>query len=76
MYGCISLELLPDLSNLTRLNILDLHGCESLVQLQGLEFLESLQEVDIRNCSALISFPLTDEFFKVSDLSSCFSSHI
>ncbi|XP_031095993.1 TMV resistance protein N-like [Ipomoea triloba] len=64
MYGCISLELLPDLSNLKRLNILDLHGCESLVQLQGLEFLESLQEVDIRNCSALISFPLTDEFFK------------
>ncbi|XP_017234964.2 disease resistance protein RPV1-like isoform X2 [Daucus carota subsp. sativus] len=57
--GCTSMERLPDLSSLTKLEILDLAECSLLTELQGLKELISIRTVYLGGCnSALKTFAL------------------
>ncbi|XP_059623052.1 disease resistance protein L6-like [Cornus florida] len=50
---CISLETLPDLSNLKLLEKLKLKGCKKLHEIKGLKGLKSLKMLDFSLCTAL-----------------------
>ncbi|XP_031122173.1 uncharacterized protein LOC116025179 isoform X2 [Ipomoea triloba] len=51
--NCVSLEKIVTISNLKKLEELDLENCESLVELPNMESLSSLKKLNIRNCNAL-----------------------
>ncbi|XP_074357077.1 TMV resistance protein N-like [Apium graveolens] len=73
-YGCTYMERLPNLSNLERLEMLDLSYCSALTEIQGLEELAYLRKLHLRGCkSSLLACTLTKRFFQIH---SGFGHHI
>ncbi|XP_063943688.1 TMV resistance protein N isoform X3 [Daucus carota subsp. sativus] len=64
--GCISLERLPNLSNLKQLEILDLTNCSGLTEILSLEVLTSLRELYLGGCSpSLLAYTFTKSLFQI-----------
>ncbi|XP_063940300.1 TMV resistance protein N-like isoform X2 [Daucus carota subsp. sativus] len=63
--GCSSMKILPDLSNLKHLEMLDLTGCSALTEIQGSEELSSIRELRLEDCSlSLLQRIFTKRFFQ------------
>ncbi|BBN09736.1 protein MpNBS-LRR14 [Marchantia polymorpha subsp. ruderalis] len=70
----IRVRSLPDISNLTGLQRLDLSGCLDLLSLPlGVESLPELRQLDLRCCSSLTHLPGLDELpnLECLDISGC-----
>ncbi|KAL8090391.1 hypothetical protein AgCh_039750 [Apium graveolens] len=52
--GCTDMERLPDLSNLTQLEILDLADCSLLTELRGLKELTSIRTLYLGGCNSML----------------------
>lgn len=62
---CSSLKRLPNLSNLKRVEVMDLRGCVSLTEIQDLEELSSIRELRLGGCSlSLLQHIFTKRFFQ------------
>lgn len=62
---CSSLKRLPNLSNLKRVEVMDLRGCVSLTEIQDLEELSSIRELLLGGCSLSLQHIFTKRFFQV-----------
>ncbi|XP_060176907.1 disease resistance protein RPV1-like isoform X2 [Lycium barbarum] len=71
-YKCKSLERLPNLSQLKRLEELELYRCEMLTEIQGLENLDSIRRVYLWSCK---TFGRTLDVSNLSQLKNLDLSH-
>ncbi|CAN0880744.1 Disease resistance protein L6 [Linum grandiflorum] len=71
MNGCMSIQKLPNLSNL-RLETLSLNNCEKLIEVSGTEELKRLKVLEMNNCKSIEMLQLSKScYLETLSLSGC-----